>query len=232
MALTSYSWEKRRPSLAFSRSMWSARSTTGMGGCSLIPRRARGWEGERREWDLAVPTSDMHIDLHTGGTTRWVRLPVGPWGGCVTVRWVHFVQQCMTRGEREREGRVWKHTSWNRLVTFGDIVMLSEEDRGGAGTAMRMRDWVSMLLEGSRRQTSLWLHNAQLVTEVGSERETHSSLYKSVTLSLPGEEKKKPDWSPAKSHFFENLFPNNRLSFGAAWSTWAGLISNNPPAAL
>lgn len=41
------------------------------------------------------------------------------------------------------------------MVTFGDIVMLSEEDRGGAGTAMHMSDWVSMLLEGSRRQTSL-----------------------------------------------------------------------------
>lgn len=41
------------------------------------------------------------------------------------------------------------------MVTFGDIVMLSEEDRGGAGTAMLMSDWVSMLLEGSGRQTSL-----------------------------------------------------------------------------
>ena len=46
------------------------------------------------------------------------------------------------------------------MVTFGDIVMLSEEEdggggRGGAGTAMHMSDWVSMLLEGSRRQTSL-----------------------------------------------------------------------------
>ncbi len=41
------------------------------------------------------------------------------------------------------------------MVTFGDIVMLSEEDRGGAGTAMHMSDWVSMLLEESRRKTSL-----------------------------------------------------------------------------
>lgn len=36
-ALTSYSWEKRRLSLALSRSTCSARSQTEMGGCSLIP---------------------------------------------------------------------------------------------------------------------------------------------------------------------------------------------------
>lgn len=40
-------------------------------------------------------------------------------------------------------------------MTFGDIVMLSEEDIGGAGSVMHMSDWVSMLLEGSGRQTSL-----------------------------------------------------------------------------
>ncbi len=35
--VTSYSWEKRRPSLALSLSMWSARSQIATGGCSRIP---------------------------------------------------------------------------------------------------------------------------------------------------------------------------------------------------
>jgi len=89
MALTSYSWEKRRPSLAFSRSMWSAISVTGMGGCSFIPARGRGGRGregkknKRKEWDPAGPTSNIHMDLDkhcldhrvsdaASGTMRWL----------------------------------------------------------------------------------------------------------------------------------------------------------------
>ena len=64
--------------------------------------------------------------------------------------------------QREREREI-------ELVISGNIVMLNENNRGGTGT--EMRDWVSMLLEGNRKQTSLGLHNAQLVTEVGSEQE-------------------------------------------------------------
>lgn len=97
--LTSYSWEKRRPSLAFSRSMWSARSTTGMGGCSLIPGRG---ERESGESDLSVPTPDTHTDTHNwldhkaseaaGGTMRWL---------CIGEERAHSVRQCMTRKEKE-----------------------------------------------------------------------------------------------------------------------------------
>lgn len=45
--LTSYSWENFSPSLAFSRSMLSARSVTGMGGWSRMPAGATRREGRR-----------------------------------------------------------------------------------------------------------------------------------------------------------------------------------------
>lgn len=111
-------------------------------------------------------------------------------------------------------------------MTFGDIVMLSEVDRGGAGAVMHMSDWVGMLLEGSRRQTSLGGHKAHLVAEVGSEPEP-TSLCRSVTLSLPGEGGK-TDWSPAKTHFFENRCPYSRLLSAQPGSAQAGLISTDP----
>lgn len=44
---TSYSCEKRRLSLAFRRSMWSASSHTEMGGCSLIPGEDRKKERKK-----------------------------------------------------------------------------------------------------------------------------------------------------------------------------------------
>lgn len=79
------------------------------------------------------------------------------------------------------------------------------------------------------------MHSVQLVTEVGSEQEPTLVSTNQSCSHFPERRKKttikKTDWSPAKPHFFENLFPNNRLSFGPAWSAWAGLISNNPPAA-
>lgn len=52
----------------------------------------------------------------------------------------------LRESERERE---------IELVIFDNIVMLNENDRGGTGTEMHMRDWVSMLLVGNRKQTSL-----------------------------------------------------------------------------
>lgn len=60
---------------------------TGMGGCSLIPGRGRGGrargEKTKKRVNLAVPISDMHIDLHkhwldhrvseaASGTMRWL----------------------------------------------------------------------------------------------------------------------------------------------------------------
>lgn len=74
---------------------------------------------------------------------------------------VQFVQQCMTTGRggggtgREGETERNREVEHERLVISGNTVMLNEKDRGGTGTEMHMRDWVSMFLEGNRRQTSL-----------------------------------------------------------------------------
>lgn len=71
---TSYSWEKRRASLALSRSMWSANSQTDMGGCSLIPKIEN-----KTTW------SDEHIpEYHTWCIVplrRGASLSVLGWGG-------------------------------------------------------------------------------------------------------------------------------------------------------
>lgn len=104
----------------------------------------------------------------------------------------------------------------------------------GAGTAMHMSDWVracSWKEAGGRHlsdSTTLdrWQRWDQSENPQVSTNQSHCHF-----PETEGKEKK-TDWSPAKTHFFENLFPNNRLSFGPARSAWAGLISNNPPAAL
>lgn len=48
--VTSYSCEKRRPSLAFSRSMWSAKAQTETGGCSRIPVGKKKWWTNSRDF--------------------------------------------------------------------------------------------------------------------------------------------------------------------------------------
>lgn len=51
LTLTSYSWENFSPSLAFSLSMLSARSVTGIGGWSRMPARdTRRKEGEENHY--------------------------------------------------------------------------------------------------------------------------------------------------------------------------------------
>lgn len=71
---TSYSWEKRRASLALSRSMWSANSQTDMGGCSLIPKI-----------ESKTTRSDEHIsEYHTWCIVplrQGASLSVLSWGG-------------------------------------------------------------------------------------------------------------------------------------------------------
>lgn len=71
---TSYSWEKRRASLALSRSMWSANSQTDMGGCSLIPKI-----------ENKTTRSDEHNPEHHTWCSiplrRGVSLSVLSWGG-------------------------------------------------------------------------------------------------------------------------------------------------------
>lgn len=56
LTLTSYSWENFSPSLAFSLSMLSARSVTGMGGWSRMPAsETRREEGEKNGYGSARP---------------------------------------------------------------------------------------------------------------------------------------------------------------------------------
>lgn len=228
VVLTSYSWENRRPSLAFSRSMWSARSMTGIGGCSLIPGRGRGGGGgEKTNSELWLclhrnctwTDTNHEVSEAAGGTMMWL------W----TVRKVQFVQQCKTRrrGDLEREG---ERDRKIELVISGNVVMLNENDRGGTGTEMHMRDRVSMLLEGNRKQTSLWLHNAQLVTEVGSAQEPTLVTANQSHCQFPERRRKKK--KTLTGHQLKlislKIFPNNSLAYGLAWSTWAGLIPSNP----
>lgn len=178
--------------------MWSARSMTGMGGCSLIHGKGRG--DDKNENLLLQHLICTSTWTNTAWTTGWVKLPVEPWGGCRTVR-VHFVQQCMkTRRERTQKSKQAGDVWWHHHAKWGG--------QRWAGTAMHMSDWVSMLLEGSRRQTSLWLNGAPLVTEVGSEREP-TSPYKSVTLSLPTDWKKKKPWlvTSQNSFLWKSLSP-------------------------
>lgn len=99
------------------------------------------------------------------------------------------------------------------------------------GTEMHMGDWVSMLLEENRKQTSLWLHNAQLVTGVGSEQGPTLVTANQSHCQFP-ERRRKKKKQPLTGHqpklMSLEIFPNNSLAFGLAWSTWAGLIPNNP----
>lgn len=56
LTLTSYSWENFSPSLAFSLSMLSARSVTGMGGWSRMPAsETRREEGEENGYGSVRP---------------------------------------------------------------------------------------------------------------------------------------------------------------------------------
>lgn len=54
------------------------------------------------------------------------------------------------------------------------------------------------------------------------------SLQISHTVNFQRGEKKKNLTGHQPKLISLKIFPNNRLSFGLAWSTWAGLISNNP----
>lgn len=180
-ALTSYSWEKRRPSLALSLSMWSARSMTGIGGCSLIPG-GRSRERKSEKWHPTCTETN-------GRTARWVRLPVGPWGGCDGEE---SARSSTTHEETEKQA--------------GDILVMSSCQTRGTEVGLARRciwvEWVSMLLGGSVRQTSL-----QPVVEVVVEAQQEpTSLYRSDTLSLRTMKREETDWSPAKTHFFEIPF--------------------------
>lgn len=162
--------------------------------------------GEEEEVEGAKNNSEFWLFLHQnctrintniGGTTKWVKLLVGPWCGCE--RWEKCClfnnawpqgggEDLKREGDREKQ----KDRARERLVILGNIVMLNEKDRGGTGTEMHMRGWVSLFLEGNRRQTSLWLHNAQLVTEVGSEQEPTLVTANQSHCQFPERRKKKP----------------------------------------
>lgn len=73
LTLTSYSWENFSPSLAFSLSMLSARSVTGMGGWSRMPasetRREKGEEnGYGSTWLRKAQQQHVHSKRE-----RWVQ---------------------------------------------------------------------------------------------------------------------------------------------------------------
>lgn len=132
------------------------------------------------------------MNTNTGWTTGWVKLPVGPWGGCVTVK-ESALPSIMhgERGEKRERGGERDCVRWDKPVRFGDIVMLSEENRGGAGSAMHMSGWVSMLQKeaGGRH---LWLHNAQQGSGDGMRAGTYTFLQISHTVT--SQRVKKKNW--------------------------------------
>lgn len=141
---------------------------------------------------------------------------------------------CWTMHEaRERKERERECTSWNRLVTFGDIWWYRHAKWVGQrwGWYGDAHEWLGEHAPWRKQETDISLTPQSSIGGRGGPRaRTRKSLQISHTVtSYWG---KKTDWSPAKTHFFENPFPYNRLSFGPAWSARAGLISNNPPAAL
>lgn len=220
--------------------MWSARSMTGIGGCSLIPgrvkRRNRKWGGDKEKSEilLSLHQTWTWTFTNTGWTTGWVKLPVGPWGGCVTVRRVHFVQQCMRteergeRGERERE-----RTSWNRPVTFGDIWWYRHAKWGGQrwGWHSNAHEWLGEHAPGRKQEADISLTPQRSIGGRGGIRaRTHKSLQISHTVT--SQRGKKLTGHQPKLISLKISFPTIDYLFGPAWSAWAGLISNNPPAAL
>ena len=71
--LTSYSWENFSPSLAFSLSMLSARSVTGMGGWSRMPAsETRREEGEENGYGSARLRKARQQHVHSK-PARWVQ---------------------------------------------------------------------------------------------------------------------------------------------------------------
>lgn len=68
--------------------------------------------------------------------------------------------------------------------------MLSEEDRGGAGTAMHMSDWMSMLLEGKQEADISLTAKHSIGGRGGIRARTHKSLQISHTVTSCRGEKK------------------------------------------
>lgn len=132
------------------------------------------------------------MNTNTGWTTGWVKLPVGPWGGCVTVK-ESALPSIMhgERGEKRERGGERDCVRWDKPVRFGDIVMLSEENRGGAGSAMHMSGWVSMLQKeaGGRH---LWPHNAQQGSGDGMRAGTYTFLQ--ISRTVTSQRVKKKNW--------------------------------------
>lgn len=146
-------------------------------------------EGGRRreEWDLAVPKSDMQINLHK----HWLDHRVSE-AASGTMRWLCNGEEsalCSTmheeRGRRERRER----TSWNRLVTFGDIWWYRHAKWGGQrwGWHGDAHEWLGEHAPGGKQEADIALTPQR---SIGGRGGIRASLYESVTLSLPREEKK------------------------------------------
>ncbi len=141
----------------------------------------RGEDKEKSESGCFLYQTCTSTYTNTGWTTGWVRLPAGPWGGCVTVRRVHFVQQCMKSGREERE-----RTSWNRLVTFGDIWWYRHAKWGGQRWGWRgdAHEWLGEHAPGRKQETDISLTPQRSIGGRGGIRaRTHKSLQISHTVT-------------------------------------------------
>lgn len=149
-------------------------------------RRKRGKYKEKCETWLFLHQTSTSTYTNTGWTTGWVRLPVGPWRGCVTVRRVHFVQQCMKRGRVERRESQREHTSWNRLVTFGDIWWYRHAKWGGQrwGWHGDAHEWLGEHAPGRKQEADISLTPQRSIGGRGGIRaRTHKSLQISHTVT-------------------------------------------------
>lgn len=162
--------------------------------------------------NLAVCTSDTHNDLHK----HWLDHKVSE-AASGTMRWLCNYEEsalCSTMHEeserrKEEENSAQVETGWWHLVISSCW----------GGQHSDAHEWLGEHAPGGKQEADISLVG-------GRWARSHKSL--EVTLSFPRDQI--TDWSLAKTDFSENLFPYNKLSFSPAWSTWAGLISNNPPA--
>lgn len=170
------------------------------------------WRKEQREkeWEMAsnLPRnkrSDRKVSEAAGGTMRWL----WQWGECKIFNnaW----------GDRK--------TGWWH---FGDVVMPNVGDRSGTGTEMHMS---GVGKHASWRKREADISPASGRGGGGDAAGTHKPLQIRHTVT-PYHEKGRNWLVTSQNSFLWNPFSYNRLSFGPAWSAWAGLISNNPPAAL
>lgn len=187
------------------------------------PGRRQGWAGapsflreeevreqKEKEWDLGCSYIGRRHRLTqtlVGPQGEW-SCQVGPWGGCVTVRRVHFVQQCMKRRREERES---EREREHKLKQAGDIWWYRHAKWGGQrwGWHGNAHEWLGEHAPGRKQEADISLTPQRSIGGRGGIRaRTHKSLQISHTvISQRGGRKKKLTGHQPKLISLEISFP-------------------------